>query len=176
MRKKYAQSTHRKDCSRCAGFLRAYRTLHQFSRIALRQLSKDSRMWSSSKTTSCYMKQQRIKTRTDCLQSLVGYVKKFHHQWEEIQLKTSFKRKFSRLLCFRRLLCKEGKAPNPKHVDENQKCKFATKYETTRVLCRLSKIYGRMIPDFATKMLHLNEPKRRIQMRKGRAKCFWNQQ
>ena len=55
---------------------------------------------------------------------------------------------------------KEGKAPHPKHVDENQKCKFATKYETTRVLCRLSKIYGRMILDFATKMLPLNEIKK----------------
>ena len=69
-------SPHRKDCSRCAGFLRPYRTLHQSSRIALSQLSKESRVWSYSKTTFWYMEQQKINTRNKCLQSRVGYVKK----------------------------------------------------------------------------------------------------
>ena len=42
--------------------------------------SKESRVWSYSKTTFWYMEQQMINTRNECLQSGVGYVKKtFHH-------------------------------------------------------------------------------------------------
>ena len=39
---------------------------HQSSRIALSQLSKELRVWLSSKTTSWYMEQQWINTRNGC--------------------------------------------------------------------------------------------------------------
>ena len=44
--------------------------------------------------------EKRMLADNECLQT--SYVKKFHHQLKEIQLKTSFKRKFSLLLCFQR--------------------------------------------------------------------------
>ena len=152
-KEKYAQSTHRNDCSRCAGFLRAYRTLHQSSRIALSKLSKESRVWSSSKTTPWYMEQQMINTRNECLQSRVGYVKK-KFTFNE---KKSNSKPVSTVSLLGYSVSKEGIAPDPKHVEKIKNAKLPSKIKQLESFVGLANFYGRMIPDFTTKMLPLNE-------------------
>ena len=51
-------------------------------------------------------------------------------------------------------ISKEGMAPDPKHVDKNAKA--PTNNKQLESFVGLANFYGRMIPDFATKMLPLN--------------------
>ena len=67
---------------------------------------------------------------------------------------------------------KEGIAPDPKHVEKIKNAKPPSNMKQLESFVGLANFYGRMIPDFATKVLPLNEMKRRIQMGQGRAKCF----
>ena len=53
-------------------------------------------------------------------------------------------------------ISKEGKTPDPKHVEKIKKAKAPTNNKQLESFVGLADFYGRMIPDFATKMLPLN--------------------
>ena len=72
----YAQSTHLRDCSRCADYLRDWKTLLQSSRIASNQHSKESKVLWSFKTRYWCMELPRSSSTRECLQSRVDYVRK----------------------------------------------------------------------------------------------------
>ena len=52
---------------------------------------------------------------------------------------------------------KEGIAPDPKHVEKIKNAKPPSNMKQLESFVGLANFYGRMIPDFATKMLPLNE-------------------
>ena len=52
---------------------------------------------------------------------------------------------------------KEGIAPDPKHVEKTKNAKPPSNMKQLESFVGLAIFYGRMIPDFATKMLSLNE-------------------
>ena len=52
---------------------------------------------------------------------------------------------------------KEGIAPDPKHVEKIKKAKPPSNMKQLESFVGLAIFYGRMIPDFATKMLPLNK-------------------
>ena len=52
---------------------------------------------------------------------------------------------------------KEGIAPDPKNVEKIKHAKPPSNMKQLESFVGLAKFYGRMIPDFATKMLPLNE-------------------
>ena len=52
---------------------------------------------------------------------------------------------------------KEGIAPNPKHVEKIKIGKPPSNMKQLESFVGLANFYGRMIPDFATKMLPVNE-------------------
>ena len=72
----YAQSTHLRDCSRCADYLRDWKTLLQSSRIASNQHSKELKVLWSFKTMYWCMELPRSSLTRECLQSRVDYVRK----------------------------------------------------------------------------------------------------
>ena len=53
-------------------------------------------------------------------------------------------------------ISKEGIAPDPKHVEKIKNAKAPTNNKKLESFVGLANFYGRMIPDFATKMLPLN--------------------
>ena len=53
-------------------------------------------------------------------------------------------------------ISKEGIAPDPKHVGKIKNAKAPTKNKQLESFLGLAKFYGRVIPDFATKMPPLN--------------------
>ena len=55
------------------------------------------------------------------------------------------------------LVSKEGKAPDPKHVKKIKNAKPPSNMKQLEFFVGLAIFYVRMIPDFATKMLPLNE-------------------
>ena len=68
---------------------------------------------------------------------------------------------------------KEGIAPNPKHVEKIKNAKPPSNMKQLESFVGLANFYVRMIPDFATKMLPLNEiRKEEFRMGQERAKCF----
>ena len=72
----YAQSTHLRECSRCAEFLRDRETLLQSSRIASNQHSKESKLLYNFKTMCRYMKLPRSSSTRECLQSRLDSMRK----------------------------------------------------------------------------------------------------
>ena len=52
---------------------------------------------------------------------------------------------------------KEGIAPDPKHVEKIKNAKLSSNMKQLECFVGLANFYGQMIPDFATKMLTLNE-------------------
>ena len=134
MQKKYVQLTHRKDCLRCAGFLRAWEILLQSSRVASTQIAKKSSVESSFKRRYWYIEQQGNNKRIECLKSKVD---NFHHQRKNPTANQSG------ALVFLFISSKEQTASDSKHVEsKNQKIKTTTtnKKETIRIFCRPSKI------------------------------------
>ena len=72
----YAQSTHLRDCSRCADYLRDREPLPQCSRIASNRPSKESKpLWYFKTMCWCMELPRRCLTK-QCLQSIVDNVKK----------------------------------------------------------------------------------------------------
>ena len=53
-------------------------------------------------------------------------------------------------------ISKEGIAPDPKHVEKIKNAKAPTNNKELESFVGLANFYGRLIPDFATKMLPLN--------------------
>ena len=70
---------------------------------------------------------------------------------------------------------KEGIAPNPKHVEKIKNAKPPSNMKQLVSFVGLPKFYGRMIPDFATKMLPLKEiPKAEFRWEKEEQNAFEN--
>ena len=99
------------------------------------------------------MEQQRINTRNECLQSRVGYVKKNF----TINKKKSNSKPVSSVIFIGDSFSKEGIAPNPNYDEKIKNAKLSSNMKQLESFVGLANFYGRMIPDFATKMLLLNE-------------------
>ena len=99
------------------------------------------------------MEQQRINTRNECLQSRVGYVKKNFN----INEKKSNSKPVSSVSFLGYSVSKEGIAPDSKYVEKIKNAKPSSNMKQLESFVGLANFYGRMIPDFATKMLPLNE-------------------
>ena len=54
-------------------------------------------------------------------------------------------------------ISKEGIAPDPKHVEKIKKAKAPTNDKQLESFFELANFYGRMVSEFATKMLSLNK-------------------
>ena len=65
-----------RDCSRCADYLKDWRTRLQTSRIASNQLSKESKMLWAFKTVCWSMELPRSSSTRECLKSWVDCVRK----------------------------------------------------------------------------------------------------
>ena len=69
---------------------------------------------------------------------------------------------------------KEGIAPVPKHVEKIKNAKPPSNMKQLESFVGLAIFYGRMIPDFATKMLPLNEIRKEFRWDKGEQNAFEN--
>ena len=126
-------------------------------------------MWSSAKTTSWYMEQQRINRRNECLQSRVGYAKNFF----TINEKESNSKPVSSVSFLGYSVSKEGVAPDSKHDEKIKSAKPPSNIKQLDSFVGLANFNCRMIPNSASKMLPQRNSKR-IQMGKGRAKMLLN--
>ena len=99
------------------------------------------------------MEQQRNNTRNEYLQSRVGYVKK-NFTINEKKFNSKPVSSVSSL-CYS--VSQEGIAPDPKHVEKIKNAKPPSNIKQLESFVGLANFYGRVIPDFATKMLPLNE-------------------
>ena len=147
----YAQSTHLRDCSRCADYLRDWKTLPQSSSIALNQHSKESKVLWSFKTIYWCMEIPKSSSTRECLQSRVDYVTKIL-----LLMKKSNSKPVDGVSFLGYPISKEGIAPDPKYVEKLKNAKAPTNNKQLKSFAGLANIYGRMISDFATKMLPLN--------------------
>ena len=69
---------------------------------------------------------------------------------------------------------KEGIAPDPKHVEKIKNAKPPSNMRQLESFVGLANFYGRMIPDFATKMLPLNEIRKEFRWDKEEQNDFEN--
>ena len=141
-------STLCKSCSKIEGFLRAWSMLNASSRFASCHFCKVSRMWTSFKMMSWCMELQRIKTKKRML------AVKSRQREKNLTIN---ERKFNSkpVLCanfFDYSVSKEGIAPNPIHV-RIRNAKPPSNVKQLKSFLGLASFYGRMIPNFAAKML-----------------------
>ena len=87
------------------------------------------------------------------MQSRVGYVKKSF----TINEKKSKTKPVSSVSFLGYSVSKKGIAPDPKHVEKIKNAKPPSIMKQLESFVGLANFYGRMIPDFATKLLPLNE-------------------
>ena len=95
----------------------------------------------------------RSSSTRECLESRVDYLRKIL-----LSMRKNLTQNQSIALAFCGYsFSKEGIAPDPKHVEKIKKnAKAPTNNKQLEAFVGLANFYGRMIPDFATKMLPLN--------------------
>ena len=94
----------------------------------------------------------RSSSTRECLQSRVDYVRKTLL----LMRKKSNSKPVDSVSFLGYSISKEGIAPDPKHVEEIKNAKAPNNNKQLEMFVGLANFYGRMIPDFATKMLPLN--------------------
>ena len=115
----YAKSIQLRECSRCADYLRDWKTLLQSSKIASNQHSKESKvLWSFKTMYWCKELSRSILTR-ECLQTRIDYVRKNF----TINEKKSNSKPVDSVSFLGYSISKEGIAPVPKRVEQIKKQK-----------------------------------------------------
>ena len=136
----YAQSTHLRDCSRYADYLKEWNTLPESSRVTPNQHSKESKVLWSLKTICWCMEITRSSSTRECLQSRADYVRKTLL----LMRKNLTQNQSIKLVFLGYSISKEGITPDPKHVEKIKNAEAPTKNKQLGSFVGLANFYERI--------------------------------